>query len=233
MFVAMRNLFGIRCLAVVVALLLAFGATAQNSRYYIKKSIEAWDTCRTVAISNYSGNAAITGHNSVAMQDLPEELSTLLKELNKSKSYIDDVQVTDDGMWIVLHGDGDISHSTLPESLESALCRFRDRGERITSVSFNDDGVWIIASERHVLASERRITEWLTAGFKEYGKLWSTCVTRRSIVAVYERGYRYLGDIPEDLKRALGRSRLNIYRLKIIDDAWFFADKQGNYRYDM
>ncbi|MBQ8493962.1 MAG: hypothetical protein IJ464_06770 [Alistipes sp.] len=225
--------------AVIHLLLVAFvvfmpvRALSQNSRYYIKESIEAWGKCRSVAISSYSGNMALTGHNSVAMQDLPEELSLKLREINLAKEYIEDVQITDEGMWIVLYGGGRISHSILPESLIKGMRRFRDAGEKITSVSFNDDGLWIITSESHVLASEQRVTKWLTEGFVDYGRLWSTCVTKYGVVAIYEGGYRYLGEIPDTLKAALSSTKLNIYRLKIIEDAWFFADRDGNYRYKM
>lgn len=66
-----------------------------------------------------------------------------------------------------------------------------------------------------------------------HGGLWAVCVTDDAMVAVFERGYRFIGDVPYSLKTALQQTKLDVYRLKIAGSAWFFADKRGNYRYNM
>lgn len=67
----------------------------------------------------------------------------------------------------------------------------------------------------------------------KHGMLWAACVTDDAIVAVYESGYKMLGEDPESLKKALKETHLDVYRLKIAGESWFFADKDGHYRYSM
>lgn len=63
--------------------------------------------------------------------------------------------------------------------------------------------------------------------------LWAACITDDAVVAVYEEGFRVFGEIPQSLRTALKETSLDVYRLKIAGTAWFFADKNGKYRYNM
>jgi len=53
------------------------------------------------------------------------------------------------------------------------------------------------------------------------------------MVAVFAGGYKFFGNVPESLKTALKNTKLDVYRLKIAGDSWFFADKNGSYQYNM
>jgi len=52
-------------------------------------------------------------------------------------------------------------------------------------------------------------------------------------VAVFESGYKYLGNVPEVLKQALREARMDVVHVKIAGTAWFFSDRNGRYRYSM
>ena len=73
----------------------------------------------------------------------------------------------------------------------------------------------------------------MAEGNKLYGRLWAACVTDDALIAVYEDGYQYLGNIPYTLEKALRETSIDVFRLKIAGTAWFFADTEGRFRYDM
>ena len=57
-------------------------------------------------------------------------------------------------------------------------------------------------------------------------------VTNTGLVAVYENGYKFLGDVPDNLIEKLNETDLDVYRLKFLSDgSYFIADEEGNYVY--
>ena len=66
-----------------------------------------------------------------------------------------------------------------------------------------------------------------------YGAVLATCITEDAAVVVYEEGYRFLGDVPQDLKRRLETVSFNVYRVKIAGSAWFISDNKSRYSYNM
>ncbi len=68
---------------------------------------------------------------------------------------------------------------------------------------------------------------WLSAGAEDLGMLYAACVTDDAVIAVFEEGYRYYGEVPTDLLDALHESDIDVYRIKLSGPAWFFADSTG------
>ncbi len=206
---------------------------AQNSREYIRSAIREWGECRNVAITRTNGDIALYGRNGCARSNVPSGLSDAITELNNDNEYIDDIQLTESGRWLIIFGNNGLQWSRIPYSLERKLREFNENGEVITSVTFNDDGDWIVISTEHISASDSDIQDWLADGLDRFGALWAACITDDSLVAVFENGYKFLGNVPDDLRTALKSTDINVYRLKIAGTAWFFADKNGKYRYNM
>lgn len=94
-----------------------------------------------------------------------------------------------------------------PDGLTEALHELNDEeqfiNEEITSIAFNDVGDWIAVSTEHIAASSRELQDWVADGMDYYGAVLATCITEDAAVVVYEEGYRFLGDVPQDLKRRL------------------------------
>ncbi len=217
----------------MTVLIIGFPANAQSSREYIRNAIKKWGQCRNVAITRTNGDVALYGQNGCAEANTPQGLSRAIKQLNNEGEFIDDIQLTERGRWLILYGNNGILWNDIPYSLEQKLREFNNNGEVITSVTFNDSGDWIVISTDYICASDYRIQNWLAEGFDIYGSLWAACITDDGIVAVFEGGYKFLGNIPNDLQTALKKTNLNVYRLKIAGSAWFFADVYGNFRYNM
>lgn len=217
----------------IVLLSFAIPSFAQNNRSYIRDAIKGWGECRNVAITRTNGDLALYGKNGCARSGVPSDLNDAINELNSNGNYIDDIQLTERGKWLILIDDNGFQWNNIPYSLEQKIREYNNDGEQVTSVTFNDDGDWIIISTEHISASSTALQNWLADGLEDYGQLWAACITEDALVAVFENGYRFLGNVPEDLKTALKSTNLDVYRLKIAGTAWFFADKNGKYRYNM
>lgn len=204
-----------------------------GDRSYIRQQIQSHNECRNVAITEYSGNLMLYGRNGWAGTGLPQGLTTALNELNSDKEYIDDVQITEGGSWLILYGNNGFRWNEIPYSLERKIREWNSTNEIITSVTFNDAGDWIAVSQNYISASSQWIQDWLANGCDRYGQLWAVCVTGDAMVAVYESGYKFYGNVPQSLQDALNTETRNVYRLKIAGTSWFYADKYGSYRYYM
>lgn len=219
---------------VVLALFLTVSLSANaRSREYIREQIKKYGECRNVAITKTNGDLMLYGQNGYAADGCPDGLVTALRELNNEEKYINDVQLTENGRWLVLYGRNGYRYYNIPSSLERKLDYYNERAEEITSVTFNDGGDWVVITTEHISASEQWIQDWLVEGLEQHGQLWAVCITSDAMVAVYEKGYKFYGEVPSDLREALRESKLDVYRLKIAGTAWFFADKNGSYRYNM
>lgn len=217
----------------IIAIAASTSTLSAQSREYIRNAISEWGECRNVAITKTNGDLALYGRNGCARSGCPRDLNDAIVELHDDGEYIDDIQLTEDGSWLILYGDNGLVWDDIPYSLERELREYHDMQEVITSVTFNDAGNWIVITTNYFSSSHSEVNEWLKDGNEEYGQLWAACVTDDAIVAVFEDGYKFLGNVPESLKKALRETNLDVYRLKIAGTAWFFADKDGNYRYNM
>lgn len=219
---------------VLVFLCVSVTSFAQNSRSYIREQIEKWGSCRNVAITLTGGDLALNRNNAYAVSGVSDDLVEALDELNEEGEYIDDVQLTEDGRWLVLYGDNGFRWNDIPSDLERTLREYNSDQEVITSVTFNDNGGWIVISREHISASTSDVYDWIKEGIDQYGQLWAAHLTNDGLVLCYERGYKFMGDVPDVLKQKLRETSIDVYRIKFLSDgAYFIADKEGHYSYYM
>ena len=204
-----------------------------NSREYIKEHIRSNRECKNVAITKRNGDLMLYGGNGWAAKGCPEGLVTALHELNEQNVIIKDVQLTENGSWLIIYGGNGLRWSNIPYDLERKIREYNENHEEITSITFNDSGDWIVISEKLYNSSHSNILNWLTEGVKKYGHLRAACLTDDALVAVYDGGYRFFGNVPESLKEALKKTTIDVYYIKIAGDSWFFADKNGKFDYYM
>jgi len=227
----------IKCMSLIALFVAITTPTmAQNcrgSREHIRNAIKQHGECRNVAITKSGGDLMLYGRNGYASKCCPSSLTNKLSELHDEGKYIDDVQLTENGSWLILWGDNGVSWSDIPYSLEKKLREFNDAGEVINTVTFNDDGDWIVITNTKYSASDSDYLDWLREGERAHGELWTAHITDDALVAVYENGYKYLGNVPYSLKEKARNVTFDVYRLKFAGTAWFMADKSGHYSYDM
>ncbi len=208
--------------------------SGENSREYIRRAIRKWGTCRNVAITSYGGDIALNESNACAYKNIPDDLAESIGELHDKGEYIDDIQLTEEGRYLILYGNNGVVYKGLSESLEDKIKEYNENKEVITSITFNDNGDWIIVSTEHICASSTGIQDFIKEKMDDYGGLLAAHLTDDGLVLCYENGYRFLGNVPEDLKQALKDCTYDVYRIKFTSmGSYFFADKKGRYQYNM
>ena len=119
----------------------------------------------------------------------------------------------------------------LYENLKQKITTCQEDNEKITTITFNDSGNWIVITTDQISASSDEIMDWIVDGYTKYGQVWTACVTDDAMIAVYESGFKYAGNVPEDLKDALRACESDVYTVKLSGNAWFFrcTDGSGSY----
>lgn len=220
----------IKPILLMLMALIAASATAQTSREYIRNSIKRWGECRNVAITKKNGDIALAGKHGYSYKNIPTGLANAIKEEANNDNFIDDIQLTDRGRWCLLYGKNGFRWSDVPYDMERAMRNANEEDETVTAVSFNDDGRWAVISEEYIRASDD-IREWISDGGDKYGQVWTICITDDAIVVVYEEGFKYHGNVPEDLKQKLKNCDFDVFHLKISGSSWFFSNRDGS-KYD-
>jgi hypothetical protein len=219
-------------LLIILLFVVSFSSFGQG-RTFVKEQIRLKGECRNVAITKTNGDLMLYGRNGCSRTGCPSSLNEAITKLNNENEFIDDIQLTEEGRWLILYGNNGIQWNDIPYSLEVKLREYNNKNEVIYSVTFNDSGDWIVITSKYFSSSDSRISDWLKEGENEFGELWAACVTDDAVVAVYSQGYSFLGEVPYSLKEALSNTKLDVFRLKIAGDAWFYADKNGRYNYNM
>lgn len=190
---------------------------------------------RNVAITDTGGDLALNGKNDYAYTaGIPQALADALEKYHDDDDYIDDVQLTEDGEWLILVGKNGCQWSNIPSKLESKLRQWNEAEETITSITFNDDGDWIAVSTDHVASSSTDMDDWIKEGIETHGQLWAAHLTNDACVLCFENGYKFLGNVPQKLKDALKATKYDVYRIKFTKEgSYFFADQEGHYTFWM
>ena len=73
-------------------------------------------------------------------------------------------------------------------------------GSFFRSITVNNSGDWVVVSGTGYMASDTRLIEYLQQGSARMGAPYSAHQTDRGMVIRYERGYAWLGLVPQELK---------------------------------
>jgi hypothetical protein len=203
-------------------------------RKFIREQIEGWGQCKNVAITLTGGDVAIYKTNGWAAQGAPEAMTSKLKQLNTTDNLIDDLVLTEGGSWLILWGYNGISSYNVPTDLYQKLEKWNEEKEIITSVTFNDNGDWIAITKKKYSASSIKVMDAIREGEDKFGEFWAAHITNDGMVLCYEKGYKFFGNVPANLKTKLEETKMNVYRIKFLSDGCFFiADFNGKYSYNM
>ncbi len=208
-------------------------AQGNVDRQAIKTAIDDWESCRNVVLTRNKGCFAIEGSYNFVAQNIPEDLMKKLEELRENENYIDDVTVTENGLWVILYDTNDAAWSAgIPEGLKQAILEFHENNFYVRSISFNDKGQWAIVSKQRVKTYSAEVTDWLKEVSQERGDLWTVTIGENGILAVFEQWYASRGDIPQNLIDELEEPQFDYYRVKFSDNYWFYATEDGDYKYN-
>lgn len=205
-----------------------------NSRQFVKDHIKKNENCRIVAITQTGGDIVVCGDNDWAASGCSKTITDTLQEISGNGSKIVDVCLTEKGRFVVLYDRNAGNWNDIPFDMEYHLRSLNADNEELYSATLNDAGDWIVVGSEHYACSATWLKAWLADGGEKYGILRAAAVSTDAAVAVYDRGFKFFGNVPEDLKTALREADFDVQIIKIAGAAWFFASKYGySYRAKM
>lgn len=203
-------------------------------REFVRNHINKNGNCRIVSITKTGGDIVVCGDNNWAANGCSRNITDALQEITDDDERIIDVCLTELGRFVVLYGRNAGRWNNLPSDMEYNLRRLNANDEELYSATLNDAGDWIVVGSEHYACSATWLKEWLAEGGRKYGILRAATVSTDAAVAVYDGGFRFYGNVPEELKAALRDTTVDVRIIKIAGSSWFFADRTGYaYRYRM
>ena len=205
-----------------------------GAREFVRNHIEKNGNCRIVSITKIGGDIVVCGDNNWAANGCAQNITDTLQEITDDDERIIDVCLTELGRFVVLYGRNAGRWNNIPRDMEYHLRRLNADNEELYSATLNDAGDWIVVGSEHYACSATWLKAWIAEGVRKYGILRAATVSTDAAVAVYDGGYRFYGNVPEDMKSALRETTMDVRIIKIAGSAWFFADSTGyRYRYKM
>ena len=206
----------------LASLVLSTSIQAQSNKEHIVQHIRAFDVCKSVAITQNSGSAMIYDQCEWIAQDCPHFFTEALYETKIAKDTLQDIHITELGRWIVLYNANKVKSDLLYENLNQKIASCQEDNEKITTITFNDNGDWVVVTTKQVTASSNDLLAWIIEGCQKYGQVWTACITEDAAVVVYESGFKFHGNVPENLKEALRACKSNVYTVKLSGSSWLF-----------
>lgn len=208
----------------------SFGQSFKKDVSRLRERMDENGVCKNVVLTRNHGVVALFGVNGFAHIECQDVLEEALIGLNLEYEHINDIQLTEKGRWLVQFGVNGIRWNDIPKKMEDKLWEYNSDAKDITCATFAENEDWIIVTPDEFAASDSFIYNWLEKGSKKYGSLLTAHITDDAMIAVYSNGCQYSGKVPKDLKKALEETDLKVYRVKIIENYWFFADEEGHFR---
>ena len=212
--------------------LLPPGLNAQilSSRSFIRSQMKHYGECRNIAFTSKGASLMVYGKNGYATNSCPKVLVNLLESVNAQDQSIDDVQLSENGGWLVLYNKLNCTWEKVPASLEATIRDSYAKNIPLRLATFNDAGDWIVMdADKKISASSQELRDWIYEGLQQMGGLRCACISDNAKLAVFERGYRTIGEIPESLRKALNETTFSVSCIKLNGDSWFISDGVKRY----
>lgn len=211
-------------------------AIKQRSKYgrnQLRKAIQKWGECNNGTLSLEHGAVAIYGRNgyfcSAAVDD---RISSKLKSINKDGGTINDVNITENGNFIIVYNDKEW-YGVLPSALKSALDEY-SYGTKFKSISFNESGTYAITTSNGFKSNNAIYQSFYDENVDEYGKLYSVNICGEGAVFCYSDGARYCGRIPNEVETAIHRFSHTAKYVKFNKHGdYLICDDYGSYSYSI
>ena len=211
-------------------------AIAQRSKYgrnQLRKAIKKWGECNNGTLSLEHGAVALYGSNgyfcSAAVDD---RISSKLKSINKGGGTINDVNITENGNFIIVYNDKEW-YGVLPSGLKSALDEY-SYGTKFKSISFNESGTYAITTSDGFKSNNSIYQSFYDENVDDYGELYSVNICGDGAVFCYSDGTRYCGRIPNEVESAI-RSFSHMAKFVKFNKHgdYLICDKYGSYSYSI
>ncbi|MDO4949303.1 MAG: tetratricopeptide repeat protein [Bacteroidales bacterium] len=201
-------------------------------RSHIRNNINKWGKCENGALSINHGAVAIYGSNGYACTSVDKRLLSKLEEINNDKKKITDVNITDNGYFIVVYDNGTNWYGVIPSSLSTALNNYPNNTV-FRSISFNDaTGVYAITTSNGFETNNQMYNECYDANIGTKGQLLSANICNNGCVFCFSGGVVCCGYIPDNLILALNKFTITAQFVKFNRHGdYLICAANGGYSY--
>lgn len=215
----------------------AIGNTVQRNNKYgrnqLRKSINKWGECKNGSLSLEHGAVAIYGNNGYFYSaSVDNRISSKLKSINSSRGTINDVNITENGNFIIVYNDCEW-YGVLPSGLKSALDGY-SYGTKFKSISFNESGTYAITTSNGFQSNSSVYQAFYDDNMEEFGELLSVNICGDGAVFCYSDKTRYCGRIPDKVATAIDRfsNTANFVKFNKHGD-YLICSRYGSYSYSI
>lgn len=181
-------------------------AIAQRSKYgrnQLRKAIQKWGECNNGSLSIEHGAVAICGSNGYFCSSaVDDRISSKLKSINKDGEDIVDVNILENGQFVIVHNGGKEWYGVLPSALKTALDDY-SYGTEFKSISFNESGTYAITTSTGFKSNNAIYQAFYDDNVDEFGTLLSVNICGDGAVFCYSDGAKYCGRIPQGVATAI------------------------------
>lgn len=212
-------------------------AIQQKNKYgrnQLRKAIKKWGECNNGALSLEHGAVALYGSNgyfcSAAVDD---RISSKLKSINKSGGNINDINITENGNFIIVYNNGKEWYGALPSELKTALNNY-SYGTKFKSISFNESGTYAITTSDGFQSNNSIYQAFYDDNIDDFGELLSVNICGDGAVFCYSDKARYCGRIPDEVESAMQSfsGTANFVKFNKHGD-YLICSKYGSYAYSI
>ena len=149
---------------------------------YITEAINKWGKCRTGAITMYGAGVGVYGNSGYAYTgSTPSKLKKRIEEANSSNAEITDINITENGNYVIILGGSGYWTLGYPDAFLKKLEQYRTgdlRDDNILSACFNDRGEWVVITDKHYSYSNETIKNFILKAEELYEEVYYAYITK-------------------------------------------------------
>ncbi|MBP3843370.1 MAG: hypothetical protein J6E29_07015 [Prevotella sp.] len=205
------------------------------SRNSIRRAINEWEQCKTGTLSLEYGAVAIYGSNGYrATTTVDDDISTMLKSIHSRSMTIDDINILENGNYIVVYNSGRSVWGKFPNHIENAINKINDG--KIFSAALSEDNYYFVVTENSLYTNSQVAAKFYNEQKEMMGQLYSvsTCGmgTNQGVIFCFEKGTCFFGYIPKNVAEAMDDYSGTVCFVKYnIRGDFLICSKAGGYSY--
>lgn len=153
----------------------------------------------------------------------PSKLKKRIEEANSSNAEITDINITENGNYVIILGGSGYWTLGYPDAFLKKLEQYRTgdlRDDNILSACFNDRGEWVVITDKHYSYSNETIKNFILKAEELYEEVYYAYITNYGMIACCKNGV-YYKNIPSNLAEALKKLTFKPKVIKFTDNGLY------------
>lgn len=196
-----------------------------NQYKSLRETIQKTGRCRLATLTTNYGGSMVYGPNGYFSSGrTPSDLTTYLRLINSSKKKIEEINIAENGAFVVVYDYYEFFHQGLPDKLVEVLSSV-GKQDLVYSACFNLKGEWAVVTKRNCYASAG-IQKHIDDAKDQYGKPRHCFFTENGISIICARGV-YTHNVPQTLLDGLDVLNWKPTAIKFTDSGYFIISNDS------